>query len=54
MKKKKNKKILDIVKAARKQSRQEEITLHGKPINYSKVAISKKIYKRNKNKYSEY
>lgn len=50
MQKKKNKKILEIVKAARKQSRQEEISLHGKPINVSKVVTSKKIYNRKKNK----
>ena len=50
MQKKKNKKILEIVKAVRKQSRQEEINLHGKPINVSKVVTSKKIYNRKKNK----
>ena len=49
-KKKKNNHIIDIVKAARKKSRQEEISLHGKTINYSKIAKSKKIYNRKKNK----
>lgn len=46
MKKKKNKHILDIIKAARKQSREEEIQLHGKPINQIKVIQSKKVYNR--------
>lgn len=49
MQKKKNKNILEIVKAARKQCRQEEISLHGKTINLSKIATSKKIYNRKKN-----
>jgi hypothetical protein len=38
--------VKDIVKAARKKSREEEIATHGKPVNYQKVAISKKIYSR--------
>ncbi len=41
---------LSIVKAARKQSREEEIKVHGKPINYKKIAESKKVYNRKKNK----
>ncbi|MEA4984977.1 hypothetical protein SDC9_30208 [bioreactor metagenome] len=48
MKKKKNKEILDIIKAARKLSREEEIKLHGKPINQTKIVQSKKVYNRNK------
>jgi hypothetical protein len=53
MKNKKNKEILEIVKASRKQSREEEIQLHGKPLNYNKVIASKKLYnrKKDKNKY---
>jgi hypothetical protein len=46
--KKKSKEILAIIKAARKQSREEEIRLHGKPIHRSKVVPSKKLYKRKK------
>ena len=46
MKKKKNKEILDIIKAARKQSREEEIKLHGKLSNQTKVIKSKKVYNR--------
>jgi hypothetical protein len=49
MQKKKNKNILEIVKAARKQSRQEEISLHGKTINLSKIVTSKKVYNRKNN-----
>lgn len=49
MKKKKNKDILDIIKAARKQSREEEIQLHGKPINHKKIIQTKKVYNRKKN-----
>lgn len=50
MQKKKKKNILEIVKAARKQSRQEEINLHGKTINLSKIVTSKKVYSRKNNK----
>lgn len=47
-KKSANKEILAIIKAARKQSREEEIRMHGKPILRTKVKQSKKQYKRNK------
>lgn len=50
MKKKKQTSLLDQVKAARKQSREEEIRLHGKPVNYRKVTESKNRYNRKKNK----
>ena len=50
MKQKKKKSILEQVKAARKQSREEEIQTHGKSINYRKVMASKKQYNRKKNK----
>ncbi|MDD2285117.1 MAG: hypothetical protein PHQ11_06930 [Paludibacter sp.] len=50
MKKKKNKEILEIIKAARKQSREEEIKLHGKPIKQTKIVQSKKVYNRKKQK----
>ncbi len=42
--------VLEQVKAARKQSREEEIQTHGKSINYRKVMESKKQYNRKKNK----
>ena len=41
---------MEQVKAARKQSREEEIQTHGKSINYRKVMESKKQYNRKKNK----
>ena len=41
---------MEQVKAARKQSREEEIQTHGKPVNYRKVMASKKQYNRKKNK----
>lgn len=41
---------MDQVMAARKQSREEEIRLHGKPVNYRKVTESKNRYNRKKNK----
>lgn len=44
------KSILEQIKAARKQSREEEIKMHGKTINYAKVIKSKKVYKRKKDK----
>ena len=48
---KKNRHILDVVKSVRKQSRQEEIDLHGKPLNYTKIVKSKKTYNRKKDKH---
>lgn len=45
-KKNKNNQIKDIIKSARKQSREDEIKAHGKPISYQKVAETKKAYKR--------
>ena len=50
MKQKKKNSIMIQVKAARKQSRHEEITTHGKPINFQKIIATKKIYNRKKNK----
>ena len=45
-KKKKNDQIKDIIKSARKQSREDEIKAYGKPISHQKVEESKKTYKR--------
>lgn len=55
MKKKKTEKqnpssVIAQIKVSRKLSREEEIKLHGKPIGYFNVVISKKIYNRKKNK----
>jgi hypothetical protein len=50
MKQKRKNPVLEQVKAARKQSREEEIQRHGKSINYRKVMESKKRYNRKKNK----
>ena len=53
MKKKRTKRrntLQDIIKASRKKSREEEIITHGKPINYQKVVLSKKVYNRKKRK----
>lgn len=50
MKQKKKHSVMEQVKAARKQSRDEEIQRHGKSINYRKVMESKKQYNRKKNK----
>lgn len=44
--KKKTNKELEAIKAARKQSREEEIKAHGKLINYRKVFKSTKAYNR--------
>jgi len=41
---------MEQVKAARKQSRDEELKAHGKAINYRKVIASKSVYNRKKNK----
>ena len=48
--KKKKSSIVEQVKAARKQSREEEIQRHGKPIQYRKVVASKKLFNRKKSK----
>lgn len=53
MKPKKKNDQLVILKAARKISREEEIRLHGKPINYRHVQVSKKVYNRRRNKADE-
>jgi hypothetical protein len=50
MKRKKKNSVMEQVKAARKQSREEEIQKHGKAINYRKVMKSKRQYNRKKNK----
>jgi len=50
MKKKKQSSVMEQVKAARKQSREEEIQTHGKSINYRKVMESKRQYNRKKSK----
>ena len=42
--------VMEQVKAARKQSREEEFKAHGKSINYQKVMTSKNVYNRKKNK----
>lgn len=47
-KKKKSHPIKDILKLARKESREAEIKAHGKPIHHTKVATSKTIYRRDK------
>jgi hypothetical protein len=38
------------MKLAKKNSREDEIRLHGKSINYGKIIQSKKVYNRKKNK----
>ena len=49
-KKMKTSSVMEQVKAARKQSREEEFKAHGKSINYQKVMPSKNVYNRKKNK----
>ena len=54
--KKKSKKqqfIIQVVKTARKQSREEEIRTYGKPLNYNKIVPSKKVYDRKRDKKKE-
>ncbi len=51
MKRKRKKKrnlIIDSLKVAKRNSRNEEIALHGKPINYKRIVKSKKVYNRKK------
>ena len=48
MRSKKYKNVMAIIKASRKKSREEEIRIYGKPINYQKVIPSQKIYNRKK------
>jgi hypothetical protein len=50
MKAKTKNKALEQVKIARKASREEELKVHGKAINYRKIVESKKVYNRKKNK----
>lgn len=44
--KKKQNIIKDVLKQARKESREAEIKAHGKPINRTKIQTSPKAYKR--------
>ncbi len=50
MKRKKKNKVLEQVKAARKQSREDEINTHGKVIQYHNILETKKTYNRKKSK----
>jgi len=56
MKRKKSRKtfngltVTEMVKENRRLSREEEIQQHGKPVSYRKIAESKKVYNRKKNK----
>lgn len=43
-------KVLEQVKASRKQSRDEELKAHGKAINHRKIVETKRVYNRKKNK----
>lgn len=52
--KKKNDDILLALKRARKESREEEIRTHGKPICYTKVYKSKKNYTRKRKHKTDY
>ena len=45
---KKRNTIIDSLKVAKRNSRNEEIAMHGKPINYLKIEKSKKVYSRKK------
>ena len=38
--------MYDALKRARKESREEEIRLHGKPINHNKIFKNKNVYSR--------
>ena len=49
----KQKFIIQVVKVARKQSREEEIRIYGKPLNFNKIVPSKKVYNRKKTKNEE-
>ncbi|MDD3079844.1 MAG: hypothetical protein PHH37_12185 [Paludibacter sp.] len=50
MKAKKKNKELAMMKIVRAANRKDEIKTFGKPINYNKVVISKKVYNRKKRK----
>ena len=52
-KSKKQKFIIQVIKVARKQSREEEIRIYGKPLNFNKIIPSKKVYNRKRNKKEE-
>ena len=54
MKQKKKNSVMEQVKAARKQNREEEIQTHGKSINYRKVMASKKQYNRKHSFHMKY
>lgn len=43
----------DYLKSVRKQNREDEIEMYGKPIKHNRVQKSKKSFKRTKFKYNE-
>ena len=45
--------VNDYLKAVRKQNREEEIEMFGKPIKHNRIQRSKKEFKRTKFKYKE-
>lgn len=47
---KNHKQVLDILKRARKESREAEIKAHGTPLPQHKVQQSKKVYNRKREK----
>lgn len=52
-KKNKQQQITEYVKAARRGSREAEIEMYGRPLNYRKVFKSKKVYDRKKYKAND-
>ena len=50
-----NKSEIEALKAVRRMAREQEIKLYGKPIRWSHIVVSKKVYsrKRKHNKHYE-
>ena len=53
MKTKKNKQLIDYIKANRKGQREAEIENHDRPIHYNKIYTSKKVYNRKKLRFND-
>ena len=49
-----NKDIKSVIKAMRKQRREEELATYGKPISFVRVVKSKKVYTRKTKHKTQY
>jgi hypothetical protein len=49
-----NKTEIEALKAVRRMAREQEIKLYGKPIRWSHIVVSKKVYSRKRKHNKQY